>query len=118
MMKEPTPLLSMILILTASLFGALGSYLYKTGAAHATEGGFTLFLQPRILAGLGSYLVVMVLFVSAFRNGGALSVLYPIYASTFIFGALIAMLAFGTPIRLPNVAGMGLMIAGMHLMGR
>jgi multidrug transporter EmrE-like cation transporter len=111
----------MILILIASIFGALGSYLYKTGAVQANEvgvGGISVMVQPRILGGVGSYLIVMVLFVAAFKNGGSLSVLYPLYASTFIFGALIAMAAFGTPIRLPNLAGMGLLIAGMYLMGR
>jgi multidrug transporter EmrE-like cation transporter len=120
-MKEPTPLLSMILILVASVFGALGSFLYKTGATHATKaglGGLSLMAEPRILGGVASYGVVMVLFVSAFKNGGALSVLYPLYASTFIFGALISMAAFGTPIRLPNLAGMGMLLMGMHLMGR
>ena len=41
----------------------------------------------------------MVLFVAAFKRGGAMSVLYPIYASTFIWAALIAWLAFHEPIR-------------------
>ena len=48
----------------------------------------------------------------------ALTVLYPTYASTFIFGALIGRWAYGTPINLYNVAGMLLLIAGMYLMGR
>jgi multidrug transporter EmrE-like cation transporter len=120
-MKEPTPQLSMILILLAAVFGALGSFLYKTGATHATEsgtGGLSLMTEPRILGGVGCYLAVMVLFIAAFKNGGALSVLYPLYAATFIFGALIAMVAFGTPIRPINMAGMGMLIVGMHLMGR
>ena len=120
-MKEPTPLLSIVLILVASVFGATGTFLYKTGAAHATEtgvSGLSLATEPRILGGVGSYLVVMVLFVSAFKNGGAMSVLYPLYATTFILGALISMAAFGTPIRPPNLAGMGMLIVGMHLMGR
>ena len=77
-----------------------------------------MLIEPRILGGVGSYLVVMVLFVAAFKNGGALSVLYPLYATTFIIGALISLAAFGTPIRLPNLAGMALLVAGMHLMGR
>ena len=120
-MKEPTPLLSVILILFASVFGALGSFLYKTGAVQASESGvngLSLMLQPRILAGIGSYLAVMILFVSAFKNGGSLAVLYPVYATTFIFGALISMTAFGTPIRIPNLVGMGFLVTGIHLMGR
>jgi len=60
----------------------------------------------------------MVLFVAAFKRGGALSVLYPVYATTFIFAALIAWWAFGTPIKAPNLLGMALLIAGMYFMGR
>ena len=60
----------------------------------------------------------MVLFVAAFKKGGELTVLYPIYASTFIWAAIIAYFAYGTPVRPVNVAGMTLIVAGMYLMGR
>ena len=60
----------------------------------------------------------MVLFVAAFKRGGSLSVLYPVYASTFIWAALIGMLAYGVPIKPINIAGMGFLIAGMYLMGK
>ena len=46
-----------------------------------------------------------------------MSVLYPIYASTFIWGAPIARLAFDEPVRPINVVGMLVLIAGMFLMG-
>ena len=46
------------------------------------------------------------------------AVLYPIYATTFIWAALIALAAYGTPIRFVNIAGMALLIVGMYLMGR
>jgi drug/metabolite transporter (DMT)-like permease len=45
-------------------------------------------------------------------------VLYPIYASTFIFAALIAWAAYGAPIRPANVCGMALLVGGMYFMGR
>ena len=60
----------------------------------------------------------MVLFVAAFKKGGSLTVLYPIYASTFIWAAVIGLLAYGTPIKIINVIGMLLIIGGMYLMGR
>jgi len=47
-----------------------------------------------------------------------LTVLYPIYASTFVFAAIIAWFAYGTPIRAPHFAGFALLIAGMYLLGR
>ena len=66
--------------------------------------------------GVACYIGVMVLFVAAFKRGGAMSVLYPIYASTFIWGA-IARLAFDEPVRPINIVGMLVLIAGMFLMG-
>jgi drug/metabolite transporter (DMT)-like permease len=60
----------------------------------------------------------MVLFVAAFKRGGSMTVLYPLYASTFIWAAVIGLLAYGTPIKPVHVAGMALLVAGMYLMGR
>ena len=74
-------------------------------------------LNLRLLGGVVCYVAVMVLFVAAFKQGGSMSVLYPLYASTFIWGAVIALLAYGTPIRPVNVAGMVLLVLGMFLMG-
>ena len=60
----------------------------------------------------------MVLFVAAFKKGGSLTVLYPVYASTFIFAALLALAVYGTPVKPVNIAGMALLVAGMYLMGK
>jgi multidrug transporter EmrE-like cation transporter len=108
----------MVMIALASMFGALGSYLYKSGADGVTGAPLSYLTSPRILAGVTCYVAVMVLFVAAYRRGGALTVLYPLYASTFVFAALIAAVAYGTPIRPVNVGGMLLLVAGMYLMGR
>lgn len=72
----------------------------------------------RLLAGVCCYIAVMVLFIAAFRRGGALTVLYPTYASTFIFGALIGRWAYGIPITAVNISGMLLLVVGMYLMGK
>ncbi len=117
-MSESTPSLSVMLFVVAALIGAVGSYLYKSGADQAAGSIGSFLLNPRILTGVVCYLTVMVLFVAAYRNGGALTVLYPTYASTFVFGAIIGQLAYGTPIRLINVLGMVLLVVGMYLMGR
>jgi hypothetical protein len=117
-MPSVTPISSVLMFLCAATLGALGSYLYKSGA-DAADGTLAGYLaNPRLLAGVVCYVAVMVLFVAAFRRGGALAVLYPTYASTFIFGALIARWAYGTPITGANAMGMLLLIAGMYLMGR
>jgi uncharacterized membrane protein len=113
-----TPPAAILMFVVAAFLGALGQFLYKSGA-DATSGTISSYLlNPRLLAGVGCYTAVMVLFVAAFKRGGALTVLYPVYATTFVWAALIAWLAYGTPIRLPNIAGMLLLMIGMYLIGR
>jgi drug/metabolite transporter (DMT)-like permease len=109
---------AILMFVAAALFGAVGQYLYKTGAERTGSSIASYALNPRLLAGVACYLAVMVLFIGAFKKGGSLTVLYPVYASTFIFASVIAWAAYGTPIRPINVAGMALMIAAMYLMGR
>ena len=75
-------------------------------------------LNARLLGGVVCYIAVMILFVAAFKKGGALTVLYPIYATTFVWAALIAWMVYAVPIRPINVGGMLLLVAGMYLMGR
>ncbi|MEM8683701.1 MAG: hypothetical protein AAFX56_06325 [Pseudomonadota bacterium] len=113
-----TPAISVVLFLIASFLGALGQYLYKSGADAAGGTVASYLLNPRLLSGVVCYVAVMALFVAAFKKGGALTVLYPVYATTFIWAALIALLVYGTPIKPINVAGMGLLVAGMYLMGK
>jgi multidrug transporter EmrE-like cation transporter len=113
-----TPVSSVACFLAASFLGAWGQFLYKTGADRATGGLASCLLNPRLLGGVACYVAVMALFVAAFKRGGELSVLYPVYATTFIWAALSAQWAFGTPVKPVNVLGMACLVAGMFLMGR
>jgi drug/metabolite transporter (DMT)-like permease len=117
-MPQSTPALSMILFLIAALVGAVGQFLYKSGAEQSTEEWSSYLLNWRLLVGVLCYIVVMALFVAGFKRGGSLAVLYPLYASTFIWAALIGLWAYGVPIRPINVGGMALLVAGMYLMGK
>jgi len=112
-----TPLASIIMFVVASFFGALGQYLYKSGADAANSGLLSYLTNTRLMAGIACYVTVMVLFVAAFKRGGSMAALYPIYATTFIWGAGISHLAFGTEIRPVNIIGMAAIMGGMYLMG-
>src|SRR5215831_12636148 len=103
-----TPVLSIALFAVAAALGAVGQFLYKSGAMQIGNSAWS-YLNPRLLAGVVCYVAVMVLFVGAFKRGGELTVLYPIYASTFIWAAIISLAAYGTPIKPVNVAGMVLL---------
>ena len=106
------------MFLVAAFLGALGQFLYKSGAERAGGSLASYLLNARLLGGVVCYVAVMILFVAAFKKGGELSVLYPIYATTFIWAALIAWMFYATPIRPVNVGGMLLLVAGMYLLGR
>lgn len=109
---------AVFMFVVAAFLGALGQFLYKSGADRASGSVASYLLNTRLLGGVMCYVAVMVLFVAAFKRGGSLTVLYPIYATTFIWAAIIAWLVYGTPIRLVNIGGMALLIAGMYFMGR
>lgn len=113
-----TPVLSILFFVIAAVLGAVGQYFYKEGADRADGGIASYLLNWRLLTGVACYLSVMVLFVAAFKRGGSPTVLYPIYATTFIWAALIALIAFGTPIKPVNIGGMVLLVGGMVLMGK
>jgi len=113
-----TPAISIVFFLAAALLGALGQYLYKSGADLAGASIDSYLINPRLAGGVICYVAVMVLFVAAFKKGGSLTVLYPIYATTFIWAALLALFAYGTPIKPVNIGGMGLLVVGMYLMGK
>jgi len=59
----------------------------------------------------------MICFVAAFRRGGSPTVLYPVYATTFIWAALIGIAVYQVPIKAVHVLGMALIIAGISLLG-
>lgn len=113
-----TPWSSIGMYLVASFLGAAGQFLYKSGAERASGSLVSYLANVRILGGVACYVGVMGLFVAALKRGGSLTVLYPVYATTFIWAALIARLAYGSLIRPIHVAGMALILGGMVLMGR
>ncbi len=113
-----TPVISILFFLAASLFGALGQFLYKSGSDKTNGTILSYLANPQLISGVFCYIAVMILFIAAFKKGGSLAVLYPVYATTFIWAAIIAFYAFGTPIKPINILGMMALVLGMFLMGK
>jgi multidrug transporter EmrE-like cation transporter len=112
-----TPIAALACVLAASLLGAAGQFLFKLAASRGGASPFGFLATPWAFVGLACYVAVMLLFSLAFRRGGTVTVLYPLYASTFIWAAIMAWAIYGQPIRPIHVAGMFLLIAGMVCMG-
>jgi hypothetical protein len=60
-----------MLFILAALLGAVGQFLYKSGAERTTGAWLSYLANPPLLAGIVCYVLVMGLFVGAFKRGGA-----------------------------------------------
>lgn len=111
-MSESAPqTLPIILNLIAAVIGALGQWLYKKGGL--LIGQVPLYKNWHLFSGMILFCGVMVLFVVAFKLGGRMSVVYPVYATTFIWGTLIAINWDNEPWAWAQIAGIGLITAGV-----
>ena len=88
-------ILPMALYFLAGLSGAGGQWLYKQGAGRL--GQDPIWQNWQLFAGVLAFTFVMVCFVASFKLGGRLSVVYPMYATTFIWGAAIGVWIEGEP---------------------
>ena len=93
--------------------GALGQYLYKLGGLRL--GAEALIRNWPLFSGMAMFGVVMVLMVWAFKLGGRMSVVYPAYATTFVWATLIAILVDNEPYTLTQLTGTGMIVAGVAI---
>jgi len=107
----PSQFIPIVLNLVAAVLGALGQYLYKIGGLKL--GVIPLIKNWYLYTGMILFCVVMVLFVWAFRLGGRLGVVYPVYATTFIWGFLIATMLDQEPYSWVQVLGIGFIMVGV-----
>lgn len=106
-------LVPILLYLVAGVCGAGGQYLYKAGAARL--GKVAIWQNLHLFGGVLAFTLVMICFVTSFKLGGRLSVVYPMYAATFIWGTLIGVLVEKEPWSWPQLGGVGMIVAGCVL---
>ena len=97
--------------LFAAFLSALGQYYYKT--ASPLLGKIPLYKNSNLFLGIGLFLFVTMLFFLSFRLGGRLSITYPVYASTFVWGALIGVYIDKEPLNITQVIGILLVFLGV-----
>lgn len=103
-----------LLNLVAAFLGAFGQYYYKKGGQILAETG--KFLNLPTIIGIILFCGVMALFVVGYKLGGKISVVYPFYATTFVWGALIGVFFEKEEFHLLSFAGLVLVVAGISLM--
>lgn len=113
-----TSIVSILYYLLAALLGAIGQYLFKIGSKTVSSNLISWVLNYKIITAVILYCGVMFLFVYAFKLGGELTVLYPIYATTFIWAAIIGVLFLNEIMTVSKISGIILIILGTLLIVR
>ena len=109
-----TPLSSMLLVLFASVVGSFGAVFLKLGAVRLT--GLMSLLNWRLALGVGLYLGSSVFYGLGIRHW-QLSVLFPMVAVGYIWTLLWARLFFRERFTRSKLFGLGLVLAGVVLVG-
>ncbi len=117
---------ALLLVFFCTLIGAVSQILIKTGAtvlarqvAHPglISAATGMFTNPWLFSGYALYGVSAVLMVLALRDG-ELSLLYPVIALTYVWVALLSFVLFHESVGTLKMAGIGLIVAGVAVLGR
>ena len=112
-----TPMLlrSMLMVFGASVVGSFGAVFLKMGAMRINKNVLS-FVNSRLILGVGLYLGSSAIYAMGLR-GGPLSVLYPMVSLGYIWTLLWSKLFFNEPLTRYKFAGLGLILAGVFLVG-
>lgn len=113
-MKEQS--LPILLNIFAAVLGALGQYAYKKGGT--LLGQIPIYKNYHLFSGIALFCVVMLLFVIGYKMGGRISVVYPFYATTFLWGVLLGHFLDGEPLNMGIWSGSLLIIIGLVLVAK
>ncbi len=115
------------LLLVAVVLGTAGQLLLKAGTdavgpfaftlANVLPVGTRLALEPRILGGVGCYVVSLVVWILALSRS-EVSVAYPMLSIGFALNAALAWWLLGEPVTPQRLLGIGVIILGVVLVAR
>ncbi|WP_413289695.1 hypothetical protein [Bdellovibrio sp. HCB337] len=108
-------LLPLSLSLVAAVCGAAANLFYKKAATRFLE--VPVWQNGPLFLGLLCFTLVLVLFISAFRMGGELLVVYPAYATTYIWALVFAAKFGDESISLWQYVGVGFIMLGVSFVG-
>jgi multidrug transporter EmrE-like cation transporter len=121
-----TPL-TFSLVLAGVLLNAAAQLLLKAGTNRVGEFGFSLgnivpigtqlIASPPILAGLGCYVVSVVVWILALSRV-PVSVAYPMLSLGYVVNAFAAWMLFGESLAAQKLVGIGFIIVGVFLVAR
>lgn len=122
---------AVLIVLVCTLIIPAAQYLIKLGANqlaaehHSVHSGSVslqaailgIFTNPSIFSGYCLYGVFTVLFVYALRHG-ELSILYPLISLSYVWVAIIGVIAFHEAMNPLKLTGIAIIMAGVTVLGR
>ena len=114
---------SLILVLCCTVLGAAAQILFKTGAERlsppASLGDMALrvITSPTLFFGYALYGISTILLVLALRHG-QLSLLYPVFALTYVWVMILSVMIFHDSVNVWKVAGVATIVGGVSVLGR
>ena len=110
---------SILLVILFTFLSTAGQYLIKRGAnGIGTHPALpNLLTDFSLLGGLALYGVGAVLMVLALQHG-ELSVLYPMISLSYVWVAILSVLAFHEQMNVPRIAGIIVIVLGVGVLGR
>jgi len=119
--------LSFSLVLTGVLLNAVAQLLLKAGTnaigafefsvANVAPVGWKVATQPFILAGIGCYVVSVVVWILALSRA-EVSIAYPMLSLGYVMNAIAAWYLFGEAVTPGRLAGIAVIIVGVFIVAR
>ena len=113
---------SLFLVLCCTLIGAAAQILIKKGASALgpdttmLQTAVSILLTPSLFAGYSMYGVSTILLVLALRHGH-LSLLYPVFAMTYVWVTILSVLVFQESMNPYKIVGIGIIVSGVAVLG-
>jgi len=111
-----TKLWAMAIILAATLLTSTAQLFYKFGAEKLSFDILSLITNLELIAGMVLYAIGGILLILSFR-GGEVSVLYPIFATSYIWVSLLSIYFLNEIMNFFKWMGIFVIIAGIVLIG-
>jgi multidrug transporter EmrE-like cation transporter len=119
--------LSFSLVLLGVLLNAVAQLLLKAGtnavggfafsAENVLPVGWKLATQPFIVAGIGCYVVSVVVWILALSRT-EVSIAYPMLSIGYVLNALAAWYLFGEAVTAQRLVGIGIIVLGVFVVAR
>jgi multidrug transporter EmrE-like cation transporter len=113
---------SFLLVVCCTVIGAAAQVLIKKGAGALGPNptilhtALAMVLTPTLFAGYSMYGVSTVLLVLALRHG-QLSLLYPVFAMTYVWVTVLSVLVFHESMNPYKIAGIVIIVGGIAVLG-